>query len=100
MNRILYNIIAFFAMAVFVVVLILGHVSYAATPVVCEAESFAYKYASERNLPMGELPDTMKDALDWRYETFDYNNTSEGLLLTKYNGTIYLVYCGILDCRY
>lgn len=86
MNRILYNIIAFFAMAVFVVVLILGHVSYAATPVVCEAESFAYQYASERNLPMGELPDTMKGALDWRYETFEYNNTSEGLLLTKYNG--------------
>lgn len=86
MNRILYNIIAFFAMAVFVVVLILGHVSYAATPVVCEAESFAYQYASERNLPIGELPDTMKDALDWRYETFEYNNTSEGLLLTKYNG--------------
>ena len=86
MNRILYNIIAFFSIAVFAVLLILGHVSYAATPVVCEADSFAYQYASERKLPMGELPDTMKDALDWRYETFEYNNTSEGLLLTKYNG--------------
>ena len=86
MKRMLYNIIAICAVAVFAVLLVLGNVSYARTPVVCESGSFAAQYASKNHLPIADLPDSMKDALDWRYETFEYNSTSEGLLLTKYKG--------------
>ena len=86
MKRLLYNIITICAIAVFAVLLILGNVSYAKTPVVCENGSFAAQYASKNHLPSAELPDSMKDALDWRYETFEYNSTSEGLILSKYNG--------------
>ena len=86
MKRLLYNIIAICAIAVFAVLLILGNVSIAKTPAVCEKGSFAEQYASKKHLPTAELPDSMKDALDWRYETFEYNKTSEGLVLTKYNG--------------
>ena len=86
MKRIIYNAIAVAAFAVFVIVLIMDNILYATTPVVSEEGSFAYKYATRHNIPTGELPDTMKDALDWRYETFEYNSTSDGLMLTKYNG--------------
>ena len=81
MKRLLYNIIAICAVAVFAVLLVLGNVSYARTPVVCESGSFAAQYASKNHLPIADLPDSMKDALDWRYETFEYNSTSEGLYL-------------------
>lgn len=86
MKRALYNAIAIVAFAVFAIVLIMNNVLYVATPVVSEEGSFAYEYADRHGIPKAELPDTMKDALDWRYETFEYNNTSDGLLLTKYNG--------------
>ena len=86
MKRLLYNIIAVCAIAVFAVLLLLGNVSYARTPVVCESGSFAAQYASKNHLPIADLPDSMKDAFDWRYETFEYNSTPEGLVLTKYNG--------------
>lgn len=86
MKKLVYNAIAVAAFTVFVIVLIMNNVFYATTPVVSEEGSFAYKYATHHNIPAGKLPDTMKDALDWRYETFEYNNNSDGLMLTKYNG--------------
>ena len=86
MKRLLYNLIALCAFAVFAVLLILGNVSSAKTSVVYETGSFAAQYAADHHLPAAELPDSMKDALDWRYETFEYNTASEGLSLTQYNG--------------
>ena len=86
MKRIAYNILALALMAVFAGFLIFHNTLKISVPVAAEAGSYAESFAKDKGLTLTEVPDTLKNATNLRYETFEYNAVSGGLSLDKYKG--------------
>ena len=85
MKRAKYNLLAILILAVFTIVLVLGNVFYARISVATVSGSYAEEFAKKYHLKMVEVPDNFKGDLDLRYETFEYNIPSTGIVLERYN---------------
>ena len=87
MKRSAFNIIVAIFAIIYVGVIALGNVFVAKVPVATIPGSYAEIFANEKKLEQASVPDSMKNLLDLKYETFEYNVTDLGTIsIEKYNG--------------
>lgn len=86
MKRIIINTVLTLFVLLFVVVLVLSNTWYRSVPVATVPGSYAESYAKSHRLDNLELSDSLGQSFDIRYESFDYNIGSEGLVIEGYSG--------------
>lgn len=87
MKRVAFNIIVSVFAVIYVAVIAFGNISYEKLHVATVPGSYGETFADEKKLEKDNVPDSIKNALDFRYETFEHNDTDLGTIsIEKYNG--------------
>ncbi len=85
-KQLVLSIIILLIAAIYTGVLILGNVGVAKSNVAVISGSYGEQFAKANKLRVVELPDSMKEYFDQRYELFDYNIDGGMIRLERYEG--------------
>ena len=85
-KQLVLSIIILLIAAIYTGVLILGNVGVAKSNVAVISGSYGAQFAKANKLRVVELPDSMKEYFDQRYELFDYNIDGGMIRLERYEG--------------
>lgn len=87
MKRVVTNVLLVLLALLFAIVLIISNIWYRSIPIATIPGSYAESYAKEHHLKNLQISDSIESAFDRRYESFEYNHTSDGIIIESYHGS-------------